>query len=151
MYVYLPVQRIKRQSHGVLCVFKCKGEPLKVGRRAGSVVLDPKLRGFDVVENGNDPFVGLHEKSELVEAEIGVTVARREDSNTNLAIQNASINVLEKPVPRFHVHAVQECPHSDIPGKIIVQQAGNVLLGVDPTVVDEDVAYRSTDFSHHLG
>jgi len=29
--------------------------------------------------------VGLHEKSELVEAEIGVTIARREDSNTNLA------------------------------------------------------------------
>ena len=83
--IYLPVQRIKRQSHGVLSVFKCKGESLKVRGRTGSVVLDTELRGFNVVENGNDPFVGLHEKSELVEAEIGVTVARREDSDTNLA------------------------------------------------------------------
>ena len=85
MCIDLPVQRIKRQSHGVLCFFKCEGEPLKLHRRARSVVLHPQFRGFHVVENGNDPFVGLHQKSELVEAEMGVTVARRKDSNTNLA------------------------------------------------------------------
>lgn len=108
-------------------------------RRAGAVVLDSELRRLDVAENWDDSLLELSHEAELVQTEVGVAIHRREDGDPDLAFSDGHVDLVEQPVSRLHVLAVQERDEAEA-AEVVVQQPRHVPLRVHAPVVDEHVA-----------
>ena len=100
-----------------------------------------ELRGLDAVEDGDEDLARLHDVGELVEAEVGVEVARGENGHGDPALPDALVDALMEPVAGAHGLVVQEGadpPPAEV-AEAVVQEARHVMLGVHPAVVDEHV------------
>ena len=108
----------------------------------GLLESEPEAVGLDAVEDGDEELARLHDVGELVEAEVGVEVARGENGHGDPALPDALVDALVEPVAGAHGLVVQE--GADLPPaevlEAVVQEARHVVLGVHPAVVDEHVA-----------
>lgn len=106
--IYLPLRSIKCDSDRVFSLFQSPGKPPEVIRTASSVVPDGQFRRLDIAEDRNNFLLGFHEKRELMETEVRITIVRRKHRDSKLAVDNGGINFVKELISRLHGLGIQK-------------------------------------------
>ena len=77
-----------------------------------------------------------------METEVRFAVSRGKDGHPEFAVPDPGIYFLEQLVARLHTLAVQERAELH-PDKFVVDQTRDILLGVDSSMIYENVAWSS--------
>jgi hypothetical protein len=153
---HVPCDGVAGEPDGVLGLAEREPEALDVAGGVGVAVDDglrqDELGGLDAVEDGDDDLARLDDGGELVEAVVRVEVVLGEDGHGDLALPDALVDARAQPVARAHGLVVQEGadPAAAELQQPVVQQARQVVLGVHPAMVDEDVVRRPRGAARHL-
>lgn len=132
---------VEVESDGVLGLFQGGGEPPHILRRDGSVVDDAELRRLDVAEDGDHLLLEVHHQRQLMQAEVGVAVARGEDGDAHSAAAYTGVDFVEQLVAGFHSLAVEERADPELE-EVVIEQRRHRSLRVRTPMVDEHVERR---------
>lgn len=135
----LPCMRVEGNPHGIPGLLESPSKPPDFVFGTTTVVTNFKFRRLNVTEDRDNLLPAFHNKSQLVKTKIWITVVWGKYCDPDLTISYPFIYLLKQLVTRFHALAIKKSSNI-IPWKAVVKQPRHIMLCVDSSVVDEDVA-----------